>query len=219
MKNRPAKTEPVSKAAPKIEEKPKVVEKAASKLSDDDEWGTAPTQPKEVTKAAVEKTESDYSADWGENDLEDKSAPASKPVTEVKPISIPEKSTIPPATTVATGLVGAAAATAVVAAPKFEEAKPEKIDFFGQNNDMDDELADLEKEFNKNEQAKKSNPLGNSITKEMLQQSKKEIDQDGFDIEDDFFEEKKQGVKAAAPVKKNLEIAIDDNADYEMENN
>ena len=84
---------------------------------------------------------------------------------------------------------------------------------------MDDELADLEKEFNKNEQAKKSNPLGNSITKEMLQQSKKEIDQDGFDIEEDFFEEKKPEVKAAAPVKKNLEIAIDDNVDYEVENN
>ena len=124
VKNRPAKADPVSKAAPKKEEKPKVVEKAASKVSDDDEWGTsAPTQPKEVTKAAVEKTESDYSADWGENDLEDKSAPASKP--EVKPISIPEKSPIPPATAVATGLVGATAATAVVAAPKFEETKPE----------------------------------------------------------------------------------------------
>ena len=80
---------------------------------------------------------------------------------------------------------------------------------------MDDELADLEKEFDKNEQAKKSNPLGNSITKEMLQASKKEIDNEGFDIEEDFFAEK----KSAAPAKKNLEIAIDDNADYEMENN
>lgn len=48
----------------------------------------------------------------------------------------------------------------------------------------------------------------------MLQQSKKEIDNEGFDIEDDFFEEKKQPI-----AKKNLEIAIDDNADYEMENN
>ena len=80
---------------------------------------------------------------------------------------------------------------------------------------MDDELADLEKEFDKNEQAKKVNPLGNSITKEMLQQSKKEIDQEGFDIEEDFFEEKKK----PGGGKMNLEIAIDDNADYEMENN
>ena len=205
VKNKPAKAEPVSKAAPKKEEKPKEVEKAASKLSDDDEWGTAPEQSKQVTK--VEKTESDYSADWGDNDLEDKSAPASKPATEVKPISIPEKTIVPPAAT-----------TTVVQAPKFEEPKPEKIDFFGQNDAMDDELADLEKEFDKNEQAKKSNPLGNSITKEMLQQSKKEIDQEGFDIEEDFFEEKEPESKAA-PVKKNLEIAIDDNADYEMENN
>ena len=104
-----------------MQEKPKEVEKAASKLSDDDEWGTAPEQPKEITKAAVEKTESDYSADWGDNDLEDKSAPASKPVPEVKSISIPEKTSAPVAATV----------TAPVVAPKFEEPKQEKIDFFG----------------------------------------------------------------------------------------
>jgi hypothetical protein len=42
VKNKPAKAEPVSKAAPSKQEKPKEVEKAASKLSDDDEWGTAP---------------------------------------------------------------------------------------------------------------------------------------------------------------------------------
>ena len=181
VKNKPAKAEPVSKAAPKMQEKPKQVEKAASKLSDDDEWGTAPDQPKEITKH-VEKTESDYSADWGDNDLEDKSsAPASKPVPEVKPISIPEKTSAPVAAVV----------TAPVAAPKYEEPKQEKIDFFGQNDGMDDELADLEKEFDKNEQAKKINPLGNSITKEMLQASKKEIDNEGFDIEEDFFAEKK----------------------------
>jgi len=76
----------------------------------------------------------------------------------VKSISIPEKTSAPVAATV----------TAPVAAPKYEGPKPEKIDFFGQNDAMDDELADLEKEFDKNEQAKKSNPLGNSITKEML---------------------------------------------------
>lgn len=34
---------------------------------------------------------------------------------------------------------------------------------------MDDELADLEKEFDRNENSKKQNPLGNSITKEILQ--------------------------------------------------
>lgn len=121
----------------------------------------------------------------------------------MKGISIPEKTSVPEIV------------KAPVAAPKFEEPKPEKIDFFGQNDAMDDELADLEKEFDKNEQAKKSNPLGNSITKEMLQASKKEIDNEGFDIEEDFFAEQ----KPAAPAKKNLEIAIDDNADYEMENN
>jgi hypothetical protein len=52
---------------------------------------------------------------------------------------------------------------------------------------MDDELADLEKEFDKNEMAKKTNPLGNSITKEMLQQSKKEISNEGFNLEEDYF--------------------------------
>jgi hypothetical protein len=33
---------------------------------------------------------------------------------------------------------------------------------------MDDELAELEKEFEKNQSSKKANPLGNSITKEIL---------------------------------------------------
>lgn len=97
--------------------KPKVEEKAAS----EDEWGTAPTQPKEVTKTAIEKSDSDYSADWGGNDLVDKSALASKP--DSKPISIPEKSTSP--------VIPPAAAVTKVAAPKFEEPKHEKIDFFG----------------------------------------------------------------------------------------
>lgn len=74
---KPAKAEPVSKGAPKADLKPKLDEKAVS----EDDWGQS--QPKEVTKTAVEKTDSDYSADWGDNDLEDKSAPASKPETKV----------------------------------------------------------------------------------------------------------------------------------------
>ena len=49
---------------------------------------------------------------------------------------------------------------------------------------MDDELADLEKEFDRNENSKKQNPLGNSITKEILQQSKKDIG-NNFNLNDD----------------------------------
>ena len=113
VKNKPAKAEPVSKGAPKADLKPKVEEKAVS----EDDWGSSPK--KDAPK--VEKSDSDYSADWGENDLEDKSAPASKP--EVKPISIPEKSTAP--------VIPPAATVSQVAVPKFEEPKPEKIDFFG----------------------------------------------------------------------------------------
>ena len=77
---------------------------------------------------------------------------------------------------------------------------------------MDDELADLEKEFDRNENSKKQNPLGNSITKEILQQSKKDIGSN-FNLNDDdyqFDDRKKQG-----GTKKNLEIEIDDNADYD----
>ena len=57
---------------------------------------------------------------------------------------------------------------------------------------------DLEKEFNNNQMftdndTKKNNPFGQSITKELLQQSKKEIEKDGFsDIlnsKNNFFEE------------------------------
>jgi hypothetical protein len=93
---------------------------------------------------------------------------------------------------------------------------------------MDDELADLEKEFDKNERAKQSNPLGNSITKEILQQSKKGII-DGFSLdEDDYFQDKKkasadedffQEKKKATVPKKNLEIEIDDNADFDQQDN
>ena len=82
---------------------------------------------------------------------------------------------------------------------------------------MDDELADIEKEFDKNEMAKKTNPLGNSITKEMLQQSKKEISNEGFNLEEDYFNDE-QKKKPAVP-KKNLEIEIDDNADFDQQDN
>lgn len=82
-------------------------------------------------------------------------AAPTKLAPEVKPISIPEKTKAP-----------------VIAPLRFEEPKPEKIDFFGNNDDyednMDDEFADLEKEFQKNEGMKKQNPLGHSITKEIL---------------------------------------------------
>lgn len=52
--------------------------------------------------------------------------------------------------------------------------------FLDEFNDLD-----LEKEFNNNQMLadndqKKSNPFGQSITKELLQQSKKEIEKDGF---------------------------------------
>lgn len=65
---------------------------------------------------------------------------------------------------------------------------------------MEDELAALEKQYDQDN--KQKNPLGNSITKEMLQQSKKEILDD---------------VKKA-PGQKKLEIEIDDNASYNEEN-
>ena len=68
--------------------------------SDEDEWGTAPKVAAIATataatvvpsKAEKQNTEeSDYSADWGDNDLMDKGVSAQKPVAEVKRVSIPE---------------------------------------------------------------------------------------------------------------------------------
>ena len=57
----------------------KPVEKAEAKKDSDEEEGGQ--------KAKVEKTESDYSADWGDNDLEDKGAAKA----EVKQVAVPQK--------------------------------------------------------------------------------------------------------------------------------
>lgn len=73
---------------------------------------------------------------------------------------------------------------------------------------IDNDFANLENEFNKNQQNKKNdNPFGQSITKEVLQESKKQIDEEGL-----------MNSKADKPKKngKNLEIEIDDNDDYEI---
>lgn len=72
---------------------------------------------------------------------------------------------------------------------------------------------DLEKEFNNNQMFpdndnKKNNPFGQSITKELLQQSKKEIEKDGFsDIlnsKNNFFEEKDKSNNDPNKAKKGL---------------
>jgi hypothetical protein len=62
-----------------------------------------------VAKAAKEKTDSDYSADWGDNDLEDKSSPSK--------VTIPEKTAV-----AAAGV--AAASAAVFYQSEKEEPKP-----------------------------------------------------------------------------------------------
>lgn len=111
---KPAKKEAVSAAPP--QKKPEAVAKKADS-DDDDDWG--PPKPKNAAVAAgvgvaaagtaaalasvaakapeevkKEKTDSDYSADWGDNDLEDKSDPKqSKPT----PVSIPQKTEAPSA--------------------------------------------------------------------------------------------------------------------------
>lgn len=72
-----------------------------------------------------------------------------------------------------------------------------------------DEFADLEKELeDQNLDKKGANPFGQSITKELLQQSKKEIADELSDID----------MKGAAKTK-DLKIEIDEDADYEKQNN
>ena len=92
----------------------------------------------------------------------------------------------------------------------------EKIDFFGadldnekemhhdDNNDImsPNDFDQLEKDFVQDDPQSNNNPFGQSITKEILQQSKKEV---AADLGDPFN-------------KKNLEIEIDDNEDYNTQN-
>ena len=99
---KPAKKEAVKAAAPPKKEAQKAELK--KEQSDEDEWGTAPKVAAGATAVAAtaviaskaqKAEESDYSADWGENDLMDKGPPA-KPVAEVKHIAIPEKTQAQP---------------------------------------------------------------------------------------------------------------------------
>lgn len=85
--------------------------------------------------------------------------------------------------------------------------EPDKIDFFGGGLDDDDQNDDvmnpddfdqLEKDFN-DDDSNKNTPFGQSITKDVLQQSKREAIGD-------------------LASKKNLEIEIDDNDDYNTQN-
>lgn len=69
------------------------------------------------------------------------------------------------------------------------------------------EFADLENDFN-NQQPQGNNPFGQSITRELLQQSKKELAEE---LEQEEFLPQKG--------KKHLEIEIDENEDYEAQNN
>lgn len=75
-----------------------------------------------------------------------------------------------------------------------------------------------------------ANPFGQSITKELLQQSRKEIaaelggggvedgeEEDEYEYEEE--EEQKEDVAQQVAAKKNLEIEIDENSDYEAQNN
>ena len=104
-----------------------------------------------------------------------------------------------------------------------------KIDFFGTENDQskqknsnieednnqfgdanlfDNEFADLENEF---QEDKLANPFGKSTTKELLAQSRKQIEEDD-DLEDEI--DPPGGKKM-----KSLAIEIDEYVDYEEQNN
>lgn len=121
------------------------------------------------------------------------------------------------------------------------ESNPQQIDFFGtdinndpildldnQNKDGDgspedlfqNEFDDLENEFNNmqmggNEMVqKRGNPFGQSITKELLQQSKKEIENELNDFDDDQELNLEKELDAKNALKKpNIAIEIDENAD------
>jgi len=109
-----------------------------------------------------------------------------------------------------------------------------------EDNDSDggelfkDELAALEQEFNQNAGGGRSaNPFGQSITKELLQQSKKELEDEMFGNDNDALEELNQDDSNqsleelrhdrnsnanAAAIKKGLQIDIDDNLDFDQQN-
>jgi hypothetical protein len=115
-----------------------------------------------------------------------------------------------------------------------------KIDFFGVDDNNDDnndqlDLDALENDFNNKQDENRENPFGQSITKELLQQSKKEIDYErdngfekdnrfekdyGFDKENDFSPGDNSVPPAATTgnMKRNLEIEIDNDDDYSAQN-
>ena len=94
---------------------------------------------------------------------------------------------------------------------------------------FDNEFEDLEKEFNQNQQQdgkldnqfnQGKNPFANSITKDILVKSKQDIEDE---LGKNIFEDNKntQGDDLAANNKfnkKNLEIDIDENVPFDLEN-
>jgi len=85
------------------------------------------------------------------------------------------------------------------------QPEPTKIDFFGhQDDDGKIDIDQIAMDF-KND-VKQDNPFGKSITKEVLQQSKKEIHAD------------KDVAPAAVAPKRNLAIEIDETDDYKTQN-
>ena len=84
-----------------------------------------------------------------------------------------------------------------------QESKP-KIDFF-HTGMGDNDLEELEKDFQMN---RKEEPFGKSINREQLQASKKEIEK----------ELKQKDSKSSTGGKKNLQIDIEDNDDYDTQN-
>lgn len=203
------KTEAVRSAPPKkVEEKPAEVKVPSPKeeiIVDDweDDWDKpSDRKPADKQQPASSKKSDDYDNwDMSDQDLQDNIEQSKKQTQPPKEVS-PVKQEPTKVQTVQFDEI-----------PELKDASPPKeddrpaIDFFGVN-----EMKDSDRGDNVD-----GNPFGQSITKELLQQSKKEIAADLKEI--DQQEEKAQKETAAAPAKKNLEIEIDDdNEEYEAIN-
>lgn len=182
-----------------------------------------PKKSKETDKSKKkDKTESDpdnYSDDWGNDDFELEDKGDVKKMDNKKPDLMLDQ---PPKNDLGVPKLN----------DDFFNVKEDPI--LGNQPDMKKEESnddffkdefndlDLENEFNNNQMfpgadPKKNNPFGQSITKELLQQSKKEIEKEGLsDILDNdsnnLFDNNGLGQNDQEKSKKGLHIEIDENA-------
>ena len=196
--------------------KPQAVKSAAPPKKEDKKVEDLKVEKKkssEVTdlKAKKDKTDS-YSDDWGDTDLnledkgDKKKSVESKKDDKAPPAEQKQKDNLK-----VDDFFNVKDDPILGKQPENQEKKDESNDDFFKNefNDLD-----FDKEFNsKNPNDKKDNPFSGSITKELLQQSKKEIEKGELNALGNISGSAGQQPETKGAKKTGLYIEIDENAD------